>query len=170
MHEALKTMQNALDTNDTQAADAAAATLEICATVTPTDTPPADDLSFAEVQNIIVRDDLKTATELLERVVSQLESGEETHVNRKGEAQQVAMRPDSVAKLVNAYATLSNLRANRGGIATQIVATERAREESGGGKTSVQLMAEYYEKYDVRTPSGRSMKELHDQHEASMKQ
>lgn len=169
---AMNQISTALDTGDTAELDEGAHTLEICATVTPTPPPndaePQGDLSFAEVQNIIVRADLKTATNLLERVVSQLESAEETHVNRKGEASQVAMRPDSVAKLVNAYATLSNLRANRAGIATQIVATERQREE--GGKTSADLMTEHLARRDRETASGRSMRDLHERYEASMKQ
>lgn len=173
---AMNQISTALDTGDTAELDEGAHALQICATVTPPndatapDAEPQGDLSFAEVQNIIVRDDLKTATNLLDRVVSQLESATETHVNRRGDASQVAMRPDSVAKLVNAYATLSNLRANRAGIATVIHQTEQQREESGGGKTSAQLMAEHLARNDRETANGRSMRDLHARHEASMKQ
>lgn len=170
--EAMQLMGNALDTNDTAALDEGAHALQICATITPTQPPsdatPQGDLSFADVQNIIVRDDFKTASQLLKRVVSQLESAHETHVSRKGEVSQVPMRPDSVSKLVNAYATLSNLRANRAGIATQIHSTQQQSEE--GGESLGDLISRSLAASGHTTQSGKSMAVLRDRHTASLKQ
>jgi hypothetical protein len=125
--EAMETMKNALETGNAPALDESAHVLQIAATVPAA--PPAN-VEFAQAQAHVVTTDLVTATALLEIVTAHLTSGEESHTDRRGHSSQIPLRPDAIAKLVNAFCALSNLRANRAGIATQIVAREQSRPES----------------------------------------
>ncbi len=158
--EALETMKNALETGNAPALDESAHVLQIAATVPAT--PPANvEVEFAQAQAHIVKTDLITATTLLEIVTAQLMSGEESHADRRGNVSQIPLRPDAIAKLVNAFCALSNLRANRAGIATQIVAREQTRPESFRD-TMIAVMKETGHK----TQDGHTIEELEEAQKA----
>ena len=129
--EALETMQNALETNNGAGLHKSAHVLSIAATQTPTtaSSDAAPDF-LARVQEAVTRDDLAVSSVLLERVAAQLLSGEETRVDKRGNIDKIPLRPDATARLVGAFVSLSNLRANRAGIATQLHLAQDARPDS----------------------------------------
>ena len=96
------------------------------------DQAPDEPTPLAKAQAQIIADDLARTSKLVDHLETLIFSGEENHVNRKGEASVTPMRPDSLAKLGNLYLSALNVRANRAGIATTI--SERQEVE---GKRSV---------------------------------
>ncbi len=92
-----------------------------------------DDASLQE--RVTVSDVVKT-TRLMERLESIIESDRENHINRAGEVSEVPLRVDSLAKLGHVWAALSNLRATRAGLVTEIY------EQRGGGKEKGQSLNE----------------------------
>ncbi len=126
--EALHTLKSALESPDATAQPdfvGAMTTLSAAAQMVPSEinTEATTDEVFAEIQSQIVRDDLTTTTEILAVIREKILSGLENQTDRFGVSSQIPMRPDALNKLVNAWATVANVRANRAGIATQI--TER---------------------------------------------
>ncbi len=136
--EALNSLKSVLESpSGTEQPDFADAmkTLSAAAQMLPTesDAQATNDEVFAEIQAQIVGDDLKTTTEILAVIREKILSGQENHTDRFGVSSQIPIRPDALGKLVNAWATVANVRANRAGIATQI--TER--RNLGEGPESV---------------------------------
>jgi hypothetical protein len=84
---------------------------------------PAD----ATLQERVIAADVVKATRLMEKIEQHIESKEENHTSRDGISSKVPMRADSFSKLGHLYIALSNLRATRAGLATQI------RESRGEG-------------------------------------
>ncbi len=112
--------------------------------------------SDASLQERVIAQDVVKTTELMERVEGMITRGEENHVNRRGEASVVPMRVDSLSKLGNLYVTLSNLRASRAGIATEIHETR-----NGEAASSIsQLIDAALEKSGARDRDGYTMAEL----------
>ncbi len=83
----------------------------------------------ATLQERVIAQDVTRATAMIERIESLIEGGQENHVNRMGEVQRVPMRVDSLAKLGHLWVALSNLRAARSGVATQITEARTKVEE-----------------------------------------
>lgn len=131
--EALNTLKGVLDTPNASAQpgfDEAMKTLSAAAQMQPAqpDTQGATDDVFAEIQTQIVGADLKTTTDILAVIEAQILSGRENYTDRHGLSSQVPMRPDALGKLVSAWATVANVRANRAGLATQITEKRNAGE------------------------------------------
>jgi hypothetical protein len=80
-------------------------------------TVPAD----ASLQMRVVASDVAKTTFLLEKIEKLIEEGTENYINRFGEISRVPLRNDSFCKLLHAYIALSNARAARSGVATQII-------------------------------------------------
>ncbi len=111
--------------------------------------------SDASLQERVIAQDVVKTTELMERVEGMITRGEENHVDRKGKPRVVPMRVDSLSKLGHLYVTLSNLRASRAGIATQI------HETRGEAASSIaQMIDAALEKNNARDRDGNSFADL----------
>lgn len=154
---ALGTMQNALNTNDGAQLDRAAHTLEIVVTMPAATSGDAAPDFLGRVQEAVLRDDLAKTSALLERVAARLFSGEETRVDKRGNVDKIPMRPDSEARLIGAFCSLSNLRANRAGLATQMHAAQQDRPESLRDLLTRRMLED-----DHKTPEGVSLREILD--------
>jgi hypothetical protein len=83
----------------------------------------------AGLQERVVSSDIASTTALLEKVQAILDDGHENIVNRLGEPGRVPLTVSSLTKLIHAYVAVSNVRAARSGLATEIVAS---RDEGTG--------------------------------------
>jgi hypothetical protein len=119
---------------------------------------PTEEIELAEVQAQIVADDLRKTTRLAEHLEKMIFDGVENHVNRKGEASAVPMRPDSLSKLGNLYLGALNVRANRAGIATSI--SERRDVESAS--SIGELFTAKLREINHRTPQGHLFADIVD--------
>lgn len=129
--------------------------------------PPADaatDTLTPELAKRILADDLNGATGLLEIIKAQIMEGVENTMNRKGQPVEIALRGDTLAKLSRAYVTVAAFRATR---AEQML---ESLEADDNGPTMAEIMGELYAKTGAKTQNGYSMAELHERHEASLKQ
>lgn len=158
--EALETMQNAVETGNAVELDKSAHVLEIAATTTPTTASSATSSDaapdfLARVQEGVIRDDLAVSSVLLERIAAQLLSGEETRVDKRGNVDKIPLRPDATARLVGAFVSLSNLRANRAGVATQIYAQQDTRPDS-----LREIILRRLSEDDRQTPEGASLRAI----------
>ncbi len=132
--EALHTLKSALESpSGTEQPDFADAMTTLSAAAQMLPSEAKTDEVFAEIQAQIVGDDLKTTTEILAVIREKILSEKENHTDRFGVSNQIPMRPDALNKLVNAWATVANVRANRAGIATSI----SERRNLGDGPESV---------------------------------
>lgn len=121
---ALETLKSSIETGDKSKYNEAMKTLNVAQNL-PLDRLPAtsdvEAIFAAEIQNRIIADDLQTATGLVEIIKNQILAGMENTQNRRGEPLEIAMRGDTLAKLVQAWATVSNVRSNRAAQVAQIL-------------------------------------------------
>ncbi len=155
---ALDTLRIAVETGDTARFNQGMKTLSAAQNLPPTlPAAPAEEGDiFAQIQAKIVRDDLETTTEMMEFLRAEIMSGEENFTNRRGESSRIPTRPDGLNKLVNAYATLSNLRANRAGLATTILESRNENNPQSIRAIMLDQMAETGHK----SPTGYSLAEI----------
>jgi hypothetical protein len=102
---------------------------------------PADALTSAIIdaatvpdnptlQERVIMSDVAKTTKLLEHVERLIESEEENHIDRLGDSSKKPMRIDSLSKLGHLWVALSNVRAARSGVATEI--TEKRTTPTSG--------------------------------------
>jgi hypothetical protein len=82
------------------------------------------------LQERVIMSDVAKTTKLLEHVERLIESEEENLIDRLGESSKKPMRIDSLAKLGHLWVALSNVRAARSGVATEI--TEKRTTPTSG--------------------------------------
>ncbi len=157
---ALQTLQSAVETGDKTKYNEAMKVLAVSQN-SPFDRLPAAadaEAIFAdEIRNRIIADDLQTATGLVEIIKTQILAGLETTTNRRGEPLEIAMRGDTLAKLVAAWATVSNVRSNR---AAQVALILEKRAEDVPAFSLRDSMREAMKAANWRTPDGYSLEEL----------
>ena len=116
-------------------------TLAVAQHINPLDRlPSASDAREMLTEDVLIQilaDDVQTSTGLVEIIKAQILAGMENTTNRRGESLEVAMRADSLARLVSAWATVSNVRSNR---AAQVAALLEKRAQGEGELSFGQMM------------------------------
>ncbi len=106
-----------------------------------TTTAPADALTSdiisanavppdATLQQRVIASDVAKTTQLLERIETMIESGEENYIDRSGITARVPLQTRSLVQLGNLWVSLSNARAARAGVATSIAADSSPPQSS----------------------------------------
>jgi antitoxin (DNA-binding transcriptional repressor) of toxin-antitoxin stability system len=157
---ALETLQSAVETGDKSKYNEAMKVLNVSQN-SPFDRLPAttdaEAIFAAEIRNRIIADDLQTATGLVEIIKNQILAGLETTTNRRGEPLEIAMRGDTLAKLVAAWATVSNVRSNRAGQVAQIL---EKRTDSTTSPSIRELLTQSMKEANWRSRDGYSLEDL----------
>lgn len=157
--EAMETLKGAITTGNPAKYNEAMKVLN-AAQNSPLDRLPsaqdAEAIVAAELQMRVIADDLQTSTALVEIIKAQIAAGMENTTNRRGEPLEIAMRGDTLAKLVAAWATVSNVRSNRMTQAAQILEkkAEGTHESIGEMMTKALIAAKH------RTPDGILFEDL----------